>query len=125
MRKEGVAVVSGERGRSSRGLQELRRAGEGDLGGGTAQWQTQTGTQTTVKQRGECRSRGNPDSQTHRGGSRIGFPEKATSDGPGSVGRECSRQRRQRVSPKQRRQKMFLKNQKDAQCSQGLDNGWV
>ena len=31
----GVAVVSGERGRSSRGLQELRRAGEGDLGGET------------------------------------------------------------------------------------------
>lgn len=44
MRKEGVAVASGERGRSSRRLQELRRAGEGDLGGETGRWQTQTGT---------------------------------------------------------------------------------
>ena len=24
-----------------------------------------------------------------------------------------------------RREKMLLKNQKDAQCRQGLDNGWV
>ena len=46
--------------------------------------------QTTAKQWGKCCGRGNPDSQTRRGEPGTGFPEKATSDGAGSVGRECS-----------------------------------
>ena len=80
MRKEGVMMVSDERDRSSRGLQEIRWMGEGNLGE-TGEWWRQTGKQTMTNEWDKCCGRGNR--QTDRGEPRAGFPEKVPLDGWG------------------------------------------
>lgn len=124
MRKEGVAVVSEEKGGVPAEAWELRRAG-GRLSRRRNSTVADTDSAVMEKQRGKCHEAEETQTARHTEWVQSWLPEKRPQTGWGQWGRECSAGRGDTCQSHTEDKKMLLKNQKDAQCNQGLDNGWV